>query len=129
MGHMEIPGRFCLLVAICAVLELYKRLFKSFLGFLAMDCASCLNFLSQSNGFGCGFLVFGCSSQVFGFLELFLMFGLGIKVLQLGYYFLYHLVTHTLTITMIIFNSHICPYLYTSPSPYLTHHPYTNYSL
>jgi hypothetical protein len=83
---MEIPGRFCLLVVICAVLELYKRVFKSFQGFLAMECASCLNFLSQSNGFGCGFLVFGCSSQVFGFLELFLMFGLGIKVLQLGWY-------------------------------------------
>jgi serine/threonine protein kinase len=34
---MQIPGRFCLLVVICAVLELYKRIFKSFLGFLAME--------------------------------------------------------------------------------------------
>ncbi|XP_059448201.1 protein FLOURY 1-like [Corylus avellana] len=83
---MQIPGRFCLLVFICAVLELYKMFFKSFLGFLAMDCTSCLKFLSQISGFGCGFLVFGCSSQVFGFLELFLMFGLGIKALQLGWY-------------------------------------------
>jgi hypothetical protein len=83
---MQIPGGFCLLVVICAVLELYKRFFKSFLGFLAMDCASCLKFLSQSSGFGCGFLGFGCSSQVFSFLELFLIFGLGIKVLQLGWH-------------------------------------------
>nr|POE46668.1 putative myosin-binding protein 6 [Quercus suber] len=29
------------------------RLLQSFLGFLVMDCASCLTFLSQGNGFGC----------------------------------------------------------------------------
>lgn len=83
---MQITGFFCLLVVICAVLELYKRFFNSFLGFLAMVCALCLKFLNQISGFGCGFLVFGCSSQVFSFLELFLMFSLGIKVLQLGWH-------------------------------------------
>ncbi|KAG2703956.1 hypothetical protein I3760_06G160600 [Carya illinoinensis] len=81
---MQILGRFRLLVVICAVLDLHERFLKSFLGFVVMDCASCMKFLTQGGGFGCGFLVFECFSQVVHFLGLFFMFGLGLKVLQLG---------------------------------------------
>ncbi|KAK9287131.1 hypothetical protein L1049_015542 [Liquidambar formosana] len=49
-----------------------------------MDCASCPKFLSQNSEFGCGFLVFGCFTRVCNVLGLFLMFGLGLRVLQYG---------------------------------------------
>ncbi|KAB1206695.1 hypothetical protein CJ030_MR7G013558 [Morella rubra] len=83
---MQIPGSFCLLVVVCAVLESGKRILKNLLGFLVMDCASCLKFLSQGSGFGCGFFVFGCSLQFFSFLGLFFLFGFGLSVLQLGWH-------------------------------------------
>ena len=83
---MQILSHFCLLVVICTVLNLHKRFLQSFLGFLVMDCASCLTFLSQGNGFGCGFFVFGYFSHVFNFLGLFYIIGLCLKFLQYGWH-------------------------------------------
>ena len=83
---MQILSHFCLLVVICTVLNLHKRFLQSFLGFLVMDCASCLTFLSQGNGFGCGFFVFGYFSHVFNFLGLFYIIGLCLKLLQYGWH-------------------------------------------
>ncbi|XWS54599.1 hypothetical protein CRYUN_Cryun10bG0102500 [Craigia yunnanensis] len=82
---MQILGQFILLVIVCSVLELHKRVLQVFLGAFVMDCASCLKFFTPGNEFfGCGFLVFGRFSHVFNVLGLFLMFGLGLKFLQLG---------------------------------------------
>ncbi|KAK3185218.1 hypothetical protein Dsin_032504 [Dipteronia sinensis] len=47
-----------------------------------MDCASFLKSLIQTSDFGFGFFVFGCFSQVFNLLGLFLLFCLGLKILQ-----------------------------------------------
>ncbi|XP_015892233.3 protein FLOURY 1-like [Ziziphus jujuba] len=83
---MQILGRFCLLITVCSVLELYRRFLQIFLGFLSMEFPSSLKFLTQSNEFGCGFLLFGYFSRFFSLLGLFLMFGLGLKVLQVSWF-------------------------------------------
>ncbi|ONH90775.1 hypothetical protein PRUPE_8G073500 [Prunus persica] len=49
-----------------------------------MECASCIKLLSQGSDFGCGFFMFGRFSLVFKLLGLFLVFVLGLKVLQVG---------------------------------------------
>ncbi|OMO63467.1 hypothetical protein COLO4_32417 [Corchorus olitorius] len=50
-----------------------------------MDSVSCLKFFTQSELFGCGFLLFGRFSHVFNVVGLVLMFGLGLKFLQFGF--------------------------------------------
>ncbi|BFG41299.1 hypothetical protein CerSpe_275730 [Prunus speciosa] len=78
---MQILGQFCLLVVFCSVFE---RVLQIFLGILGMECASCIKVLSQGSDFGCGFFMFGRFSPVFNLLGLFLVFVLGLKVLQVG---------------------------------------------
>ncbi|CAI0420233.1 unnamed protein product [Linum tenue] len=48
-----------------------------------MECAACLKFLAQISEFRGGFIVFGCFSQAFNFLWLFLLFAFGLKLLKL----------------------------------------------
>lgn len=88
---MHIFGRFCFLIVFCSVLELYKRILKNFLGLsgnMENDAFNFLKFIPQRNDFGFGFLVFGFCSQVFGILfGLFLVFGLGLKFLQVSRFF------------------------------------------
>uniref|UniRef100_A0A5B7BX67 GTD-binding domain-containing protein n=1 Tax=Davidia involucrata TaxID=16924 RepID=A0A5B7BX67_DAVIN len=81
---MKIRGHFGLLFIVCSVLEFYKRFLEYFVGFFLMECISCLKFLGQNSDFGCGFLVFGCFSQLLDLLGLFLLFGFLLKVLQYG---------------------------------------------
>lgn len=83
---MQILGRFCLLITVFSVFELYRRILQIFIGFFPMDSPSCIKFLIQSSEFGCGFLVFGCFSRLFNLLGLFLMFGLGLKFLQMSWF-------------------------------------------
>ncbi|CAI0420232.1 unnamed protein product [Linum tenue] len=45
-----------------------------------MECAACLKFLAQISEFRGGFIVFGCFSQAFNFLWLFLLFAFGLKL-------------------------------------------------
>lgn len=78
---MQILFYFCLLLIFGSVLHFYKRFLHIFLGFLMIDCAPFLKFLCQYSGFGCWFLVFGRFPQVCNHLGLFLMLGLGFKVL------------------------------------------------
>lgn len=78
---MQILGQFCLLVVFCSVFEMVLQIF---LGILGMECASCIKVLSQGSDFGCGFFMFGRFSPVFNLLGLFLVFVLGLKVLQIG---------------------------------------------
>lgn len=85
-AQMQILGRFCLLITVCSVLELYRRFLQIFFGFLSMDFPLSLKFLTQSSEFGCGFSVFGYFSRVFNLLALFLMFGLGLKVLHVSWF-------------------------------------------
>ncbi|KAK6945837.1 GTD-binding domain [Dillenia turbinata] len=79
---MRILGNRCLLVVFGSVIELYERLLSGFIGILMMDSASLLMFLNQESDFGGGFLIFGCLNSFFNVLGLFLMFGLGLKVLK-----------------------------------------------
>ncbi|KAM2701068.1 hypothetical protein EV2_002938 [Malus domestica] len=81
---MQIWGCFCLLFVFCSVLQLFKRVLQIFLGFLGMECGSCIKFLNQGSDFGCGFFMFGRFLPVFNLLGLFLVFILGLKVLQVG---------------------------------------------
>ncbi|XP_015574167.2 protein FLOURY 1-like [Ricinus communis] len=79
---MQFLGHFCLLVVVCSVLELYKRILQVFLELFLMDFATCLNFLTQSGELKSGLLLLGCFSPTISFLSLFLMFSLGLKYLQ-----------------------------------------------
>lgn len=83
---MQSLGRFCLLITVCSIFELYGRFLRIFVGSFPMDCPSCLKFLIHSNEFGCGFLVFGYFSRIFNLLGMFLMFGLGLKCLQMSWF-------------------------------------------
>ncbi|KAL6269870.1 hypothetical protein ACE6H2_026781 [Prunus campanulata] len=78
---MQILSQFCLLLVFCSVFE---RVLQIFLGILGMECASCIKVLSKGSDFGCGFFMFGRFSPVFNLLGLFLVFILGLKVLQVG---------------------------------------------
>ncbi|CAI0420231.1 unnamed protein product [Linum tenue] len=79
----QIVSRFCLLLVICSVLEFHQRILRFFLGIFVMECAACLKFLAQISEFRGGFIVFGCFSQAFNFLWLFLLFAFGLKLLKL----------------------------------------------
>ena len=76
-------GRLCFLIALCSLLEFYKRVFWAFVGFLLMDCLSSLKALLNKNGdFGCGFLIVGCFAKLWDVLVVFFMCFLGLKALQ-----------------------------------------------
>ncbi|XP_012074589.1 protein FLOURY 1-like isoform X1 [Jatropha curcas] len=81
-ARMQFLGRFCLLVAVCSALELHKRILKVFLGLFLMDFASLLKMLTRNSELKGGFLVLGCFSPVFNVFGLFLLFGLGLKLMQ-----------------------------------------------
>nr|XP_016473433.1 PREDICTED: myosin-binding protein 3-like [Nicotiana tabacum] len=51
-----------------------------------MDCVEALKLLSLNADLGFGFLVFGWFGQVYKVLGLFLLFGLGLRVLQFSWY-------------------------------------------
>ncbi|KAK9666619.1 hypothetical protein RND81_14G198500 [Saponaria officinalis] len=80
----KLMGRLCFLLAIFSVIEFYKRVLLSILGFFVMDCASSLKILMNNcNDFGCGFLISGCFSRVFNVLVLLVLFFiLGFKFLH-----------------------------------------------
>ncbi|KAK3009282.1 hypothetical protein RJ639_014325 [Escallonia herrerae] len=82
---MMIIGHFCLLLTICSVLDLYKRFLECFVWSFLMDCLSCLKlFTTLHSDVGCGFLVYVNFGQVLHVLSMFLVFGLGLRVLQLS---------------------------------------------
>ncbi|PON93696.1 Zein-binding domain containing protein [Trema orientale] len=79
---MKIICRLCILLVVWSILEYYRSL-----GLFVMEySAFCLKFLTQNNDFGCGFCVFGFFLRVFGLFGLFLMFGLGLKLLNLSFW-------------------------------------------
>ncbi|MCD7457454.1 hypothetical protein HAX54_035102 [Datura stramonium] len=83
---MQIIRLVCFLFVLCSVFEFNKRFLGCFLDFVFMDCVESLRRLSLNADVGFGFLVFGWFGQVYKVLGLFLLFGLGLRVLQFSWY-------------------------------------------
>ncbi|OIT29358.1 myosin-binding protein 3 [Nicotiana attenuata] len=83
---MQIMRLVCFLFILCSVFEFNKRFLGYFLDLFFMDCVEGLKHLSLNADFGFGFLVFGWFGQVYKVLGLFLLFGLGLRVLQFSWY-------------------------------------------
>lgn len=84
---MQIIRLVYFLFILCSVFEFNKRFLGCFLDFVFMDCVESLKHLSLNADLGFGFLVFGWFGQVYKVLGLFLLFGLGLRVLQFSWYF------------------------------------------
>ena len=84
---MQILFCFCLLLIFGSVLHFYRKFLHIFLWFLMIDCVPFLRYLIQRSGFGCWFFVFGHFPLVCNNLGLFLMLGLGFKVLPCAHRF------------------------------------------
>ncbi|KAJ9174992.1 hypothetical protein P3X46_013579 [Hevea brasiliensis] len=80
--HMQFLLQFCFLVVVCSAFELHKIILQVFLWLFLMDFASCLKLLTRSSEFKGGFLLLGCFSPAFNIFGLFLVFGLGLKLLK-----------------------------------------------
>uniref|UniRef100_A0A2P2JB35 Uncharacterized protein LOC105636025 isoform X1 n=1 Tax=Rhizophora mucronata TaxID=61149 RepID=A0A2P2JB35_RHIMU len=78
---MLILGRLCSLVVV-SVLQLCRRVLRVLLGLFLLDCSSCLKYFTQGSDFGGGLLVLGFFSPTFSMLGLFLLFVLGLRLLQ-----------------------------------------------
>lgn len=83
---MQIIRLVCFSFILCSVFEFNKRFLGYFLDFVFMDCVESLKHLSLNADLGFGFLVFGWFGQVYKVLGLFLLFGLGLRVLQFSWY-------------------------------------------
>ncbi|XP_059313823.1 protein FLOURY 1-like [Lycium ferocissimum] len=83
---MQIIRLVCFLFILCSIFEFNKRFLGCFLDFVFMDCVESLKHLSLNADLGFGFLVFGWFGQVYKVLGLFLLFGLGLRVLQFSWY-------------------------------------------
>lgn len=84
---MQIIRLVYFLFILCSVFEFNKRFLGCFFDFVFMDCVESLKHLSLSADLGFGFLMFGWFGQVYKVLGLFLLFGLGLRVLQFSWYF------------------------------------------
>ncbi|KAK4340076.1 hypothetical protein RND71_041538 [Anisodus tanguticus] len=83
---MQIIRLVCFLFILCSFFEFNKRFLGYFLDFVFMGCVESLKHLSLNADLGFGFLVFGWFGQVYKVLGLFLLFGLGLRVLQFNWY-------------------------------------------
>ncbi|CAN4107885.1 unnamed protein product [Withania somnifera] len=83
---MQIIRLVCFLFILCSIFEFNKRFLGYFLDFVFMDCVESLKRLSLNADLGFGFLLFGWFGQVYKVLGLFLLFGLGLRVLQFSWY-------------------------------------------
>ncbi|XP_055816067.1 protein FLOURY 1-like [Solanum dulcamara] len=84
---MQIIRFVYFLFILCSVFEFNKRFLGCFLDFVFMDCVESLKRLSMNADLGFGFLVIGWFGQLYKVLGLFLLFGLGLRVLQFSWYF------------------------------------------
>ncbi|XP_028754058.1 protein FLOURY 1-like [Neltuma alba] len=82
---MQIPGRYCVLVSVCSVIELY--VLRIMVGFWVMDVASILKFLNKASETGFGFFLRGSFFRVLNGLAMLLIFMLCMKFLHFGWRF------------------------------------------
>ncbi|XP_010530671.1 PREDICTED: uncharacterized protein LOC104807189 [Tarenaya hassleriana] len=79
---MGILCRLALLISGCPVLQLHSRFLQNLGCSLVMEFDPFMKLLNQTDGFGCGFLFFGCFSQVFNLFFISFLFLLGLKFLN-----------------------------------------------
>lgn len=82
---MQILGRYCVLVSVYSVLELY--VLRILVGFWVMDVTSMLKFLTKAGEIGFGFVIRGSFSRFLNGLAMLLIFVLCMKFLHFGCHF------------------------------------------